>query len=349
MLREWRDDLDSLRAVGDGWSTKALEEHDELEAEDGSRIATSDWFAIGTQTNELLYVTCEAPELAGGPAQDRSEAPPDGTVSYFWFTDVGTATGDRLAVTPAGDEIDSPFSLPTGWRSPLYGDADGDRVVFLAADGERVGMLAYDANSTEAEVAYDGAVRLSCPSLSPGGREILAPEVSFSGDGHGIYEIRDGAAEALAIDLALQGCAADIGDDRLLVAPAARKLSDPPGAAVVSRDGSEFEALDLPIHCTAILGDVDEAQENAALTLRCGTPGDSGLWTIDLETLEVTHLVTGLVGTPKFSPDGEWLTYSFAPLGSRSSETGIWMMKADGTGARELVDRGAFPLWLDAE
>lgn len=33
-------------------------------------------------------------------------------------------------------------------------------------------------------------------------------------------------------------------------------------------------------------------------------------------------------------------------LGSRSSQTDVRLVKADGTGAREVVEDGAFPLWL---
>ncbi|MCB1014073.1 MAG: PD40 domain-containing protein [Acidimicrobiales bacterium] len=84
------------------------------------------------------------------------------------------------------------------------------------------------------------------------------------------------------------------------------------------------------------------------MSLRCFEPGDSGLWTVDLDSLDVAHLVTGAVGTPKWSPDGQWLTFSFAPAETRSGHLDIWMVKADGTGARQVVEDGAFPLWLPA-
>jgi hypothetical protein len=347
VLARWRADLDDLRSSGDGWTVTALEGHDELEADDGSTIATREWLAGRTQIVELLYLTCEAPQLLGGPPEDRRESPPVGIISYFQFTDISTSTGERRAVTQSGEEVDAPFALPAGWRSPLYGDAIGDRVVFSASHSNRAGLLSYTTGDDEAAIVYDGVLPVVCPSLSPTPESVLASEPGFSTEQGGAFEIEDGRVGDLRLDLAIEGCAADIGDNRLFVAPVGSTSSDPPGAALMARDGSDLRAVDLPEHCFAILGDVDEKQQHAALALRCGTPGESGLWTVDLDSFDVEHVVTGLVGTPKFSPDGTWLTYSFTPLGTRSSETAVWLAKADGTGARELVEHGAFPIWLD--
>ncbi|MBL8775772.1 MAG: PD40 domain-containing protein [Acidimicrobiales bacterium] len=350
LVEAWREDRQGLPAAGDSWTTKALSDQDELVADDGARMATGDWFSRSTQRRELLYVTCVEPGLADGPDQDRAERAPDGLISYFRFADVATATGERLAVTTRGDEAESPFRLPTGWRSPLYGDAVGDRVVFNAAHGDRVGLLSFDLLSSDsqsdAEVAYDGDVPLSCPSLSSDGRSILAPEQSFSGDDRGVFEVRAEDVEPLGLDLALQGCTAAVGDDHLLVAPAAASLADPVTASLMTREGSDLRSIDLPAHCNVTLGDVHGTADRAALSLRCADPGDSGLWTVDLESFEVAHLVTGAVGTPKWSPDGEWLTFAYAPVETLSGHLDIWLVKADGTGAQELVEGGAFPIWL---
>lgn len=345
LLGAWRDDRGRLRAVADAWPTKALEGHDELVVEDGTRIATRDWLSRSTQRRELLYVTCVEPALADGPVQDRAETPTDGLISYFRFTDIPTAAGERLAVTPEGDEVESPFVLPAGWRSPLYGDVVGERVVFNASHDERVGLLAFDRNG-DAEVAYDGGTAMMCPSLSSDDLSILAPEQSFSGDERGVFEVRNGEAQDLGLDLALQGCAAEVGHDRLLVAPAAASLADPITASLMARDGSNLQSVDLPAHCNVVLSDVDAAGQNAALSVRCAHPGDSGLWTVDLDSLEASHLITGAVATPKWSPDGRWLAFAFAPVEQRSGDLAVWLVKADGTGARELVEHGAFPIWL---
>lgn len=350
LVDAWRSDREDLEAAGDGWIVEALLGHDELVRPDGRRLATAVWVNDRTPLRELLYVACVEPELAGGPAQDRTERAPDGLISYFRFTDVATATGERLAVATAGDEAESPFVLPSGWRSPLYGDVAGGRVVFNASHDDGVGLLSFDRHG-DPEVAYDGDTPLSCPSWSSDGRSILAPEQSFSGSDRGVFEVRGGTARALGLDLALQGCAADIGDGRLLIAPAAASLAEAPGAAVVDRGGSDLAPLDLPAHCTPALGDVDAARRSAALAVRCSDPHATGLWIVDLTSLSVSQILHGVVGTPKFSPDGTWLTFSFAPLGTRPNDPGtaVWLVQADGTGTRELVAAPAsFPLWLPA-
>jgi len=51
----------------------------------------------------------------------------------------------------------------------------------------------------------------------------------------------------------------------------------------------------------------------------------------------------GIQGDPKWSPDGRWITYDDSPLVDTDPafRTSIWVMRANGSGARQLT-RGAF-------
>ena len=43
---------------------------------------------------------------------------------------------------------------------------------------------------------------------------------------------------------------------------------------------------------------------------------------------------------PKWSPDGRWITFDAAPTFGPDFSTSIWVMRADGSGARQLTDDG---------
>ena len=50
---------------------------------------------------------------------------------------------------------------------------------------------------------------------------------------------------------------------------------------------------------------------------------------------------------PKWSPDGRWITFDAAPTFGPDFRTSIWIMRADGSGARQLTDDGfdVEPVW----
>jgi Tol biopolymer transport system component len=50
----------------------------------------------------------------------------------------------------------------------------------------------------------------------------------------------------------------------------------------------------------------------------------------------------GLQAAPKWSPDGRWIVFEASPLppGEPGFSTSIWIMRADGTGARQLTHNG---------
>jgi hypothetical protein len=67
---------------------------------------------------------------------------------------------------------------------------------------------------------------------------------------------------------------------------------------------------------------------------------------VEVTTGEVRRIVTGAAALPKWSPDGEWLVFGYAPLGE-SAWLGTWMARADGTQLREAVPPPTwFPAWL---
>ena len=79
VLDAWDHDRARLRAKGDRWLFEAT--GPEVADADGVRYRTADLVRRAATLRELLYATCEAPELLAGPPQDRDAPPPSGVIS----------------------------------------------------------------------------------------------------------------------------------------------------------------------------------------------------------------------------------------------------------------------------
>ena len=56
---------------------------------------------------------------------------------------------------------------------------------------------------------------------------------------------------------------------------------------------------------------------------------------------EARRLIDAPSTTPRWSPDGQWIAFG----SDRSFASGIWLIRADGTGQRHLTQTGGWPVW----
>jgi hypothetical protein len=78
----------------------------------------------------------------------------------------------------------------------------------------------------------------------------------------------------------------------------------------------------------------------------CDDPLVSGIVVVDLATGDARRVATGMAALPRWSPDGEWLVFGYAPVGEGPA-LGTWVARADGRQLREVVPSPAwFPVWL---
>ena len=74
--------------------------------------------------------------------------------------------------------------------------------------------------------------------------------------------------------------------------------------------------------------------------------GHANVWVIDASgrTRQITHEKDPdvAIGLPSWSPDGQWIAYLAAP---GRLEFGVWLVKPDGSGARQLLPQGLSPAW----
>lgn len=126
----------------------------------------------------------------------------------------------------------------------------------------------------------------------------------------------------------------------------------------VRTDGSGLEQLtiDLAMDDQAALS--PDGRTVAFVSTRAA--GSADIWTLDLASHRTHNLTRGAGGNfrPSWSPDGRWLAFSSDRAGTARSrgngrfeethETGIYMMRADGTGLRRLTADGVYagsPRW----
>jgi Tol biopolymer transport system component len=74
------------------------------------------------------------------------------------------------------------------------------------------------------------------------------------------------------------------------------------------------------------------------------TPENSGIAVLDLHT-GTTRVVTTTGKVPSWSPDGRWIAYVVGPPDKGFDAEQVWMVAADGSGARKLADSAGYPSW----
>jgi hypothetical protein len=309
----------------------------------GGKIVTLGALGRVSQRNlGRLVVGCQDQAL-GVRADDREPKPSGGAILYTATAATGAAPD--LAVVGVGGS--DPQTLPpsAGGRTEAAVSADG-RVAFVTAapNGTTLALApSLDALAQAADVGIAGR----CPTFSADGSKLVTTVLDAPG-ANGVYVIDAGGAPqpvALPFPATDAGCAAFADDATLIV-----------GRTVF--DGG-FELWRVPLggggtmlvarhDCVGMLGSVTADGKTAAVGVTCADVRSGGLHLFDLANGRDTLLQAGLVNAPRFSGDGRWLAYSFAPFGADpDTDLLITISGVDGTGEHAVLPTpGIWPAWL---
>jgi hypothetical protein len=333
--------------------------HD-VRQDDGEPIDVPEYWRTVQTGYERLVVGCRAPELADGPEQETTEDPPPGRLAYYrrvtgetghlvTTTERGTGEDElELAEMPGASEQPRRWD-PTGWLDASPGP--DPRLVLNVRAGDEYAMVVAALDGTIVDfVQRSREGPIVCPSWDRQGERVLAWLEADRADHHEIVLVDPTGATptgALSLPFATVGCADFISDHRIVVADAAIDIDDEPAVWTVGVDGSDPREVYRPTgECATQVGSVDPDGTRVALALRCEDPLDGGIVVVDLADGELRRVATGTAALPKWSPDGEWLVFGYAPLGE-GPRVGTWIARRDGSQLREVVASPAwFPVWL---
>ncbi|MEO7571919.1 MAG: hypothetical protein ABIX10_05730, partial [Acidimicrobiales bacterium] len=106
-----------------------------------------------------------------------------------------------------------------------------------------------------------------------------------------------------------------------------------------------------PKDCRSIITGLAPDGTAELVVQTCKDLAASGMYVLDIDSGDATQLTEGLAASARWSPTGEWITFGLAPSIGPSAETvRVWIIKADGTGLRQLTDvPSSFPAWVSDE
>jgi hypothetical protein len=365
-------------AMLDTWDedrARLVEEHDdawldtvvghELTLEDGEEIDLT-WYWRTTQAGyERLVVGCRAPELGDGPEQETSQDPPPGRLVVYrpTHTDTGGEGGHIVVTTEHGtnehelemSEIPGASDNPRRWAATGWLDsspAPNHHLLVNARAGDEYAMVEVSLDGTIVDFVQrsrDGPIM--CPGWDTEGERVLALYDSTHATERHVLLLdltRAAPSGPAPLPFATAGCSDFVTDDRIVVSDAALDIDDERSVWTVGVDGSDPRELYRPTadDCTTQVGSVDPGATRVALAQTCDDPLGSGIVVVDLASGESQRVVTGFAALPKWSPDGEWLVFGYAPLGE-GPELGTWMARPGGRQLRQVLESPAwFPVWL---
>lgn len=375
MLDTWDEDRARLAEEHDDRWIETVVGDDVTDA-DGEEVIVADHWWYSSVGYDSLVVGCRAPELADGPEQETSEDPLPGRLVFY--RPPGNGNGDtdgdgdvdadddepgHLVVTdelgenereleiaePLGASDDPRDWVPTGMIEPS--PAPDHYVLVNMRSGDEYASVEIDLEGTIVEfVQRSREGPIVCPGWDGdrGDRVLLLVDSTHADEREVVLADLTGATptEPAPLPFATASCSDFVTEDRIVVADAALDFDDDRAVWTVGTDGSDPEELYRPPgDCTTQVGSVDPEATRVALAQSCGDPLDSGVVVVELATGRSQRVVTGMAALPKWSPDGEWLVFGYAPLGDPG--LGVWMARPDGRQLRRVVDDPAwFPAWL---
>ena len=268
-----------------------------------------------------------------GRAWDQPWAPDSRAAAFVSGSDLWIVSSEGTVLQVIG--------LPPGWDHQLSWSPD-NRTVLLAmtrelANGATAALLFVDASTGAIREAGSGIALVGPPGWSDDGRRVAA--VIRAPDTHPTVAVID--ATTLHIDVRVE----DVVDGLLHWAP------DSTSIYWVATSGPDTVAIRrLPVAGgSAVLvaeirgGPVWSPDRRRVAWI---DSSDQTLWVMDLADAVPRRLAGDIAafrsdGWPQWSPDATWLAF---PRGEPDTRSGgrvasVWIMRADGTGERRLVER----------
>jgi hypothetical protein len=369
MLDTWEEDrVRFVEEHNDAWLDEVVGQ--EVRREDGEEIDVAEYWWATRVGYDRLVVGCRAPELADGPEQERSQDVPPGRLVLYRPPPGGGTTeegGDLVVTTERGtnehelklSEKPGASDTPRPWAPTGHFDfvqtADGrlvvDRLLVNARAGDEFAMVEVSLDGTIVDfVQRSDEGPISCPGWDTRGERVLAATESRYAHERRVLLLdltRATPSGPAPLPFATASCSDFITEDRIVVSDAALDIDDERAVWTVGVDGSDPRELYRPTAdgCRTQVGSVDPAGTRVALAQTCDDPLGSGVMVVDLASGESQRVVTGSAALPKWSPDGEWLVFGYAPPGRAG--VGTWMAQPDGRQLRQVLEAPSwFPVWV---
>jgi Tol biopolymer transport system component len=276
-----------------------------------------------------------APTTAAGPSSSISpHAPPGGRLVYIALNE----DGDGSLLTTNPDGTDTRPLLPAG--NPPRWSPDGRRISVVAGNGDGlvfVGLVDPDGSQYVQFDSPDPTLNLGCFAWSPDGSR-LACEGFDETDvtRNGIYTVRSSDGR----DLVRVSTSPDGGHD-------IPTDYSPDGRQIVYVRQQLPDEADTTLMVVNVDGSGSRALSNRRLGGGRWSPGGQTILTdtgtslllvpLDGSEIKTIDIVSDSLRTAFFgswSPDGQWIAFS----GRASKSVDLYIVRADGTGLRQVTD-----------
>ena len=192
----------------------------------------------------------------------------------------------------------------------------GDRLVASRWPDRTVEII--DPRTWSAEPVADAGSGWSCPSWTVDGAAILGDLIDpTTGERSPVRYTFGDETGPEPLPASAGSCPKSIGPDEVVAVGDSTLLG-------VTFDGDERELLAMD-RCNLVPID---RPHNGMLDVyaNCANPYLDGLHQLDLETGDVSQLITGRVGAGDLSPDGRWRVFGYVPHDEPGSEISLWVL-----------------------
>lgn len=199
--------------------------------------------------------------------------------------------------------------------------------------------------TTDGQVITELDSRIYCPSFVSDGEIISLTRAEAGGDENATlfrWPIIGTGNETSIADPVVLGEYANFAECPVVVG-ALIAYTDDLGVVIV--DGDKTQRLPVGEGCVTITFPAPPDEETLPFVVKCEAAEESGLFTYEVSTREITQLISGFVAAPSYSPDGRLLF--FGRVREKCCQpVDVWIANADGSNQHLLIENASWPAFI---